>query len=178
MLDKQKISEAETNVRYYLEKGLLKRKSNATAQMMFLENSLLSLKTAEKLLKLEAEDYKPYLWILVCSYYSMFYISNAVLLKIGYKVGDKISHKITEDALIVFVRNKLKKELLEDYHDTQEAAMELISHKVDELIKDFSRERGKRGYFQYEMDEQLKKDKALTSFNRARKFIFEMKKLL
>ena len=45
----------------------------------------------------------------VISYYSMFYIANAVLFKIGYKIGEQTPHKITADALIVFVRNKLKK---------------------------------------------------------------------
>ena len=42
------------------------------------------------------------------SYYSMFYIANAVLIKKGYKTGDKIAHKVTADALITIIRSKLK----------------------------------------------------------------------
>lgn len=178
MLDEKKIKEAESNIRQYLEEGLLKKENNETAKQMYIENSNLSLETAQKLLSLETETYAPYLWIIVSSYYSMYYIASAVLLKIGYKVGDKISHKVTSDALIVYVRNKLKKELLEGYEGIKEDALELISSKTDVLLQSFDLERGKRSKFQYAMDEQVKKAKALTSLERAKQFVYEMKKLL
>ena len=90
-----------------------------------------------------AENKKSDLWIIVTSYYSMFYIANAVLFKLGYKIGDKIPHKVTADALIVFVRNKLKKRLLEDYEEAQNEALPGI--KADTLIDEFDKERTKRG---------------------------------
>ena len=145
---------------------------------MYIENSELSLETAQKILSLETATYKPYLWIIVSSYYAMYYIANAVLLDLGYKVGDKISHKVTIDALIVFVRDKLKKELFEEYEDIKEDALELISSKADSLLQSIDYEREKRSKFQYQMDEQVKKSKALTSLERAKTFVFEMKKLL
>ncbi|MFH1682991.1 MAG: hypothetical protein ABIA37_04295 [Candidatus Woesearchaeota archaeon] len=178
MLDEKRIKEAESNVTGYLQDRLLKKESNNAARLMYIENSELSLETAQKLLSLESDSYKPYLWVIVCSYYSMYYIANAVLLEFGYKVGDKVSHKVTGDALIVFIRNKLKKELLEEYEELQEDALELISSKVDTLIINIDLEREKRSKFQYRMDEELKKGKALTSLERAKEFIFEMKKLL
>jgi|SRR3989344_5267639 len=178
MLDKERVKEAESNVRQYLEEGLLKKQKNETAKSMYVENSNLSLETAQKLIDLENENYKPYLWIIVASYYSMFYISNAVLLQIGYKVGEKIAHKVTSDALIVYARNKLKKEILEEYEDAKEDALELISFKVDSLLENLDFERSKRSKFQYRMDEEIKRDKALTSLKRAKQFVFEMKKLL
>ena len=178
MLDDQRIKEAESQVRHYVQDGLLKKQTNETARAMYLENADLSLQTAQKLLALESKDYQPYLWVMVISYYSMYYIANAVLLKLGYKVGDKISHKVTADALIVFVRNKLKKKLLEDYEAAQEDALELMSQKVDTLLKSLDYEREKRSKFQYQMDEQAKRGKALTSLERAKEFVFEMKKLL
>ena len=98
-----------------MQDNLLKKQTNETAKVMYIENADLSLETAKKLLALESKDYHPYLWVIVPSYYSMYYIANAVLLKLGYKVGDKVSHKVTADAIIVFVRNKLKKNLLEEY---------------------------------------------------------------
>lgn len=64
----------------------------------------------------------------------MYYIANAVLISLGYKVGDKISHKVTSDAIIVFVRNKLKKELIEEYENIKEDALELISSKTDSIL--------------------------------------------
>jgi uncharacterized protein (UPF0332 family) len=178
MLDKKRINEAEKNVRLYLEEGLLKKDNNETAAKMYIENCDLSLETAQKLSSMETEIYKPYLWVIVSSYYAMYYIANATLLSVNYKVGEKISHKVTSDALIVFVRNKLKKQLLEEYEEAKEDALELISQKTDMLLKNLDYERGKRSKFQYQMDEQIKKAKALTSLERAKEFVFEMKKLL
>lgn len=178
MLNEKRIKEAESNAKQYLEEGLLKKERNETAKLMYIENSDLSLETAKKLLGLENENYKPHLWIIVVSYYAMYYIANAVLLEIGYKVGDKISHKVTADSLIVFVRNKLRKELIEGYEEVKEDAQELIASKVDTLIESFDFELGKRSRFQYKMEEEAKKGKAITSLKRAKKFVFEMKKLI
>ncbi len=178
MLDQKRITIAESNVRQYLEEGLLKKQKNETAKKMYLENVDLSLQTAQKLLSLEDREYKPYLWIIVTSYYAMYYAANAVLLELGYKVGDKISHKVTVDALVVFVRNKLKKQLLEEYESLKEDVLEITSQKTDGLIQSLDLERQKRSQFQYQMDEQVKREKALTSLERAKLFVFEMKKLL
>lgn len=178
MLDEKRIKEAENNVKSDLNEGLLKKQTNLTAKKMYIENSTLSLETAQKLLSLEDKSYKPYLWIIVCSYYSMFYIANAVLLELGYKVEKKISHKVTSDALIVYVRNKLKKELLSEYENIKEDALGLISSKTDLLFESFDSERDKRSIFQYQMEEEIKKGRALTSLERAKTFVFEMKKLL
>ncbi len=178
MFDNERVKEAESNVKNYLADELLKKQRNETAKQMYVDNSNISLETAQKLLSLETKEYKPYLWVIVCSYYAMYYIANAVLLDIGYKVGDKISHKVTSDALVVFVRNKLKKELIEEYEDVKEDALELISSKVDVILQSFDFEIEKRSKFQYRMDEQVKKSKASTSLERAKTFVFEMKKLL
>lgn len=178
MLDEKRIKEAESNVKRYLEEGLIKKQKNETAKTMYVQNSELSLETAKNLLSLESPAYKPYLWIIVCSYYSMYYISNAVLLNLGYKMGEEISHKVTSDALVVFVRNKLKKGLLEEYENIKEDALEIISSKADSIIQSFDFEREKRSKFQYEMEEEVKKGKALTSMERAKDFVFEMKKLI
>lgn len=178
MLDNERIREAELNVHKYLEDGLLKKQSNKTAKDMYVENCDLSLQTAQKLSTLETITYQPYLWVIVSSYYSMFYIANAVLLKYGYKVGDKVSHKVTSDALIVFVRDKLKKNLLKEYEQVEADALELMSQRADFIIRNLEYEREKRSRFQYSMDEKAKKSKALTSLERAKEFVFEMKKLL
>ena len=178
MLDTQRIKEAESNVRQYLEDGLLKKQRNGTAILMYIENANVSLETAQKLFNLESKTYQPYLWVIVTSYYSMYYIGNAVLLHLGYKVGDKISHKVTSDALIVLVREKLKKHILEEYEEIKDDALELISSRADLLLQSLDFEREKRSKFQYQMDEQAKREKAITSLERAKQFLFEMKKLL
>ena len=111
------------------------------------------------------------------SYYFQ-YTSLQLFHQFGYKVGDKISHKVTADALIVFARDKLKKELIEEYENVKEDALELTSSKADSLLESLDFEREKRSKFQYQMDEKVKKSKALTSLERAKQFVFELKKLL
>lgn len=77
------------------------------------------------------------LWVVVISYYSMYYMANAVLYKMGYKVGHKISHKVTSDALIVFIRNKLKKSLFEDFEEAKEEALDIMGRKIKKRILKF-----------------------------------------
>lgn len=177
MLNEKRTREAESNLKQYLAEGLIKKQSNETAKQMYIENCDLSLETAKNLMALETKEYKPYLWVIVSSYYAMYYIANAVLLEIGYKVGDRISHKVTSDALIILIRNKLNKKLIEEYENVKEEALELISFRTDTLLQSFDFEREKRSKFQYRMNEQIIKSKALTSLERAKVFVFEMKKL-
>ncbi len=112
MIDKKRKEEAKSNFDRYLREGLIKKERNEAAFNTYFKNSELSLRIAEKLMK---DELNPYLWVIVCSYYSMFYMANAVLNNLGYKTSDKIVHKVTSDALIVLALNKLKKELLEEY---------------------------------------------------------------
>ncbi len=173
MLDEKRITEAEKNVREYLESEMIKKHSYSEEILTVLQNNGNdSIEIAEFL----SENKKSDLWIIVTSYYAMFYIANAVLFKIGYKVGDKIPHKVTADALIVFVRNKLKKSLLEEYEEAQNEALPGI--KADELIDEFDKERTKRSILQYETTALEKHSKAVTSLKRAKNFVFEMEKLL
>lgn len=176
MLDEKRIKEAETNIKGYLDDGLIWKFKTYRNEIMqtYQRNYQESVDVAQKIFDQNLSN----LWIIVISYYSMYYIAYAVLYKIGYKVGSNVSHKVTADALIIFVRNKLKKELLTDYEKAKEEAFEIIGRKTDEIIESFDREMGKRSTFQYESTEEIKRTKAQTSLERAKKFIFEMKKLL
>ncbi|MFA4887462.1 MAG: hypothetical protein WC595_04570, partial [Candidatus Nanoarchaeia archaeon] len=166
---------AHANFARYLEDGLLKKQINELAMKKYLENADLSLKAAYELM---ASSLKPYLWVIVVSYYAMFYSANAVLLHLGYKTQEKIAHKVTSDALIVLVLDKVKKELMEDYEAMQEDALEIANARADALIESYSLELEKRSRFQYEMLEEMKASRAQTSLKRASEFVFEMKKLL
>src|SRR3989344_4101979 len=176
MLNEKRLKEAESNVKVYLEDGLIWKYKDPRQEILetYQRNYQESLDVAQKLFEQNLSN----LWIIVISYYSMYYITNAVLYKIGYKIGSKVSHKVTADALIVFVRNKLKKNLLEDYEQAKEEALEIIGRKTDEIIESFDREMEKRSTFQYESTEEIKRTKANTSLERAKRFVFEMKKLL
>lgn len=176
MLDEERVKEAERNVKGYREDQLLWKYSVFRKEIFdtYLRNYRESLYVAQKTFDQQLSN----LWVVVISYYSMYYIANAVLYKIGYKVGSKVSHKVTADALIVLVRNKLRKELLEEYEEAKDEALEIIGRKTDELIQSFHREMEKRSVFQYESTEEIKRAKAQTSLQRAKEFVFEMKKLL
>lgn len=175
MIDEKRKQEAKSNFDNYLIEGLIKKEKNPLAQETYLKNAELSLKVAEELSK---SPLKPHLWIIVTSYYSMFYITNAVLLKLGYKTQDKIVHKVTSDALIVLVLHRLRKELIDNYESIQKEALEIASIKAEEILKTYDLELAKRSNFQYNMLEQTKENKALTSLQRAKEFFFEIKKLL
>lgn len=176
MLGEKRISEAENNVKTYLEDGLVRKIARYEENVFntFKRNCEDSLRVANLLF----EGKHSYLWTVVCSYYSMYYISNAVIYKLGYKVGSKVPHKVTADALIVFVRKKLKQRLIEEFEEAMDEALELAGVKTDELIQSFDFERVRRSRFQYEMTEEVKKEKARVSLERAKRFVFEMEKLL
>ena len=82
----------EKNFAKYLEDGLIIKTKNDLAKGMYLKNADLSLSLAIDCL---SSSLKPFLWVVVISYYAMFYSANAVLLHHGYKVGDKIAHRVT-----------------------------------------------------------------------------------
>ncbi len=168
-----RIKEAENNFKRYLEEGLIKKSSNDVAKNILIINANDSLKASQLLL-----DNKIPLWTIVSAYYSMFYIANAVLLKFGYKIGDKIVHKVTADALFILIRPKLKKQLFEDYEEIKEQALQIAEIKSDELINNFDNERNKRNVIQYQTSKQDITNKAITSLERAKEFLFEMEKLL
>ena len=175
MIDKKRIEEAEKNVKMYLEEGMLKKTlTNQSIMKIFLANAKESLKVAEEIYNNKTSD----LWVIVCSYYSMFYYANAILLKLGYKVGDKVVHKVTSDAIIVYVRDKLKTNLIKQYEEAKEEAEILAGIKADSLIENFEFERNKRSIIQYETSLSQKESKAKTSLERAREFAKVIKQLL
>ena len=175
MIDEQRKKEAKKNFDSYLQDGLLKKEHNDMSKSKYVENAQLSLNVANELMQ---SKLRPCLWVIVTSYYSMFYIANAVLLNLGYKTQDKIAHKVTNDALIVLVLSRLKKELLENYKSIRQEALEIVNAKAEGIVESYSFELEKRSRFQYNMLEETKEEKAKTSLKRATEFVFEMKKLL
>jgi len=173
MLSEKRVKEAEKNVASYLAEGLMQKKPfEKIVFSVLLNNARESLNTANFLAKEQKSD----LWVIVTSYYSMYYMANVVLYKLGFKVGEKISHKITADALIIYVRKHLKDNLIEQYEELKKEALAGI--RTDELIESFDYERRKRGIIQYQTKELEKHSKAITSLNRAKEFVAEMEKLL
>ncbi|MCA9486773.1 MAG: hypothetical protein H6500_07215 [Candidatus Woesearchaeota archaeon] len=127
-MDKERIHEAKVNVKRYLEDGLLQKyEFRKEIFETYLKNSEESLLTAQLLQETQTSN----LWIIVSSYYSMFYIANAYLLKLGYKVGHKIAHKVTADSLIVLVKDKFKESYLLEFDIAVEEALSISENLVE-----------------------------------------------
>ena len=171
MLTNERIKEAQTNINSYIQQELLKKETpKEIIHNTYIKNHRESLILAKKIYEEEMSN----LWTIVISYYSMFYIANALIYKTGYKVGRKIAHKITSDALIALIRNKLKEQLIEEYEIASNEALAL----TDTLLQNYDYERIKRSNFQYETSEEIKRAKAKTSIERAEQFSKEIEKLM
>lgn len=201
MINKERIDEAKRNVKQYVDDGLLKINDKDAARFVdfFMANAESSLRTASILQQISDEDtlketlkvesdFESYLWVIISSYYAMFYAATAILAKQGIKASGQIVHKVTADALIHFFWSNAKlAKLLEQYEETQTVGLELIGReelmkkmqkKADELIVSYESERKKRSKFQYDIGIQAKKGYAQTSLERARTFVFEINKLI
>jgi uncharacterized protein (UPF0332 family) len=201
MIEKERIEEAKRNVKIYIEDGLLKTGDKDAAKFVefFMANAESSLRTASILQEISDEDslkvtlkvssdFESYLWVIVSSYYSLFYAATAILAKQGIRATGQIVHKVTADALIhFFVSNEKLAKLLEQFEEAQTVGLELVGReelmkrmqkKADELIISYEGERKKRSKFQYDIGVQAKRGYAQTSLQRARDFVFEIRKLL
>jgi uncharacterized protein (UPF0332 family) len=201
MISQERAKEADRNVKQYLADGLLKVKDKDAPRFVgfFLNNAESSLRTASILQQISDDDavkeslkvgptFESYLWVIVSSYYSMYYAATALLASQGVRVTGQIVHKVTADALIHFFgANKRLARLLEEYEEARMAGLELIGReelmkqierKADELIVAYESERKKRSRFQYDIGVEAKKGYAESSLQRAKEFVFEIGKLL
>ena len=201
MIDKERLNEARRNVKQYVDDGLLKINDRDAPRFVgfFMANAESSLRTASVLQQISDEnalketlktgvDFESYLWVIVSSYYAMFYAATALLAKQSVKTAGQIVHKVTADALIhLFGSNEKLAKLLEQYEEAQAVGLELIGReelmkrmqkKADELIVAYESERKKRSKFQYDIGIQAKRGYAQTSLERAKEFVFEIGKLV
>ena len=81
MLSSERIKKAEYNVKRHLSNGLIKKDNEFDEKILnsYIEKSYESLDVSKYLFE---NKFSP-LWITVTSYYSMYYISNALLYKLG-----------------------------------------------------------------------------------------------
>ena len=201
MIEKARLDQATRNVKTYLTDGLLKTGDKDASRFVdfFMSNAESSLRTASILQEISDQDtlkqtlktgsdFEAYLWVIVSSYYSMFYSATALLAKQGVRATGQIVHKVTADALIhYFASNEKLAKLLEQYEEAQTVGLELVGReelmkrmqkKADELIISYEGERKKRSKFQYDIGVQARRGYAQTSLERARTFVFETRKLL
>ncbi len=170
-MDEKRVKIAENNFRNYLRDGLIRKEVfRDIVYQTYLKNATESLNAANELFKNKTS----FLWVVVSSYYSMFYIVSAYLYKKGYKAGQEIVHQVINEALIVVSKNDLEKHFLEEYEEEKEKALAASEN----LLKDYEYEKTKRARFQYETTEAIKEAKAKTSLERAKNFVAVIRQLL
>ena len=171
-MDEERIKIAESNFRNYLNEGKIKKtdKFDKIIYETYLRNAMESLNVANQLFENKTSS----LWVVVSSYYSMFYIACTFLYKLGYKAGDEIVHQVVNEALIVQGRHKIKNHILESYNEEREKALII----VDNYLNNYEREKAKRARFQYQTTEEIKENKAKTSLTRAKEFVELIREIL
>jgi len=193
MKTEKEIRIIESNINSYARDGLFKKGSYEHLIDFYIKTAKKTLQTADSLMQISEnnelkkklgllDDFETYLWVITTSYYSMFYIVNALLSKNGMKLGDKIVHKVASDVFyFYFIKNKkIARELFEIYEEAKGQAMDLInySEQAEKLYQDLEYERTKRHKFQYNMTENIKRSYAQTSLKRAKDFINEIELLI
>lgn len=163
-MDEKRVKIAENNFKNYLRDGLINKEAfQDIVHQTYLKNATESLNVANEILKNKTSS----LWVVVSSYYSMFYIASAYLYKKGYKAGQEVVHQVVHEALIVLSKTDLEKHFLEEYEEEKEKALAACEN----LLKAYEFEKTKRARFQYETTEEIKEAKAKTSLERAKNFV-------
>ena len=170
-MDEKRIKKSEENFRRYLNDGLIKKSDfQEVIYNTYMNNSAESLKAADELFRNKTSS----LWVVVSSYYSMFYIASAYIYKKGYKAGHEIVHQIINEALIVLARKDMENHFLEEYEEEKQKALSSCSSLLDE----YEFEKSKRAQFQYETTGEIKESKAKTSLERAKRFVAVIRQLI
>ena len=170
-MDEKRVKIAESNFKNYLRDGLIKKETfQYIVYQTYLKNATESLNVANEIFKNKTSS----LWVVVSSYYSMFYIASAYLYKKGYKTGQEIVHQVVNEALVVVSKRDLEKHFLEEYEEEKEKALAASEN----LLKNYEFEKTKRSRFQYETTEEIKEAKAKTSLERAKNFVAVIRQLL
>jgi uncharacterized protein (UPF0332 family) len=193
MKTEKEIKIIESNIKLYQREGLFNKGEYSYLIDFYIKTAKKTFQTADALMQISEkneykkklgllDDFETYLWVITTSYYSMFYIVNALFSKHGIKIGDKISHKVTLDLFYSnFIKNdKIAKELFDIYEEARGEALDLISYseQAEKLFQDLECERDKRHKFQYNMTESIKRSYAQTSINRAKNFINDIELLI
>jgi len=171
-MDEKRIKQAEDNFKRYILEGKIVKVfgQNNLIYETYLKNARESLTVANLLSKNKTSS----LWVIIASYYSMFYMACAYLYKLGYKTKHEIVHQVINESLIVQGRHKIKNYLLNAYEIEKQEALSIS----DNYLKDYEFEKAKRSSFQYETTENIKESKAQTSLKRAKEFLTLMEGIL
>jgi hypothetical protein len=177
------------------DKIVVDKNSKVKFTEFFIENSKKSFDSAKLLLETSSnkrvQEFLGYpnfdgsLWVINSSYYSMFYMVRALLENFGIKIKSDSTiqsiHQIVFQALIYFfyINKRLENKLIQDFREALEESGEILGkEKAKKLLDDYRFEKEKRGIFTYEIGQIAMQNKAKTSFERAKSFNQEIRKLI
>ncbi len=125
----------------------------------------------KKLEKTEESDpeFNTYEWVIIMSYYSMFHSINALLRKIGVRVGKQYAHEITINLLLYYFyfTKIIEEELLKIYKNAEEKARGLVVSYI------FAKE--ERTKYQYKVNLESQKEDAEKILDDAVNFVGRLK---
>ncbi len=128
------------------------------------------MKELEKTKEHDAE-FDTYEWVIIMSYYAMFHSVNALLRKIGVKVGKEHAHEITTNLLLYYFyyTKIIEDELLKIYENAEE--------KAKELVVSYIYAEGERTKYQYEVNLASQKKEAEDILDSAVNFVGRLKNI-
>lgn len=204
MIEDKKIEEIKKIIPKLVEEGIiLKKEEHKRLTDFFIRNAEESLNSAQLLYKVSIDtklqnlvgfpNLKGFLWVINASYYSMFYMANALLASIGIKIKTEVGiHTLTFNAFVYhfYLTNKITKKYIEEFLEAMKEANELLGKeeqekalkkaevKAKDLVSDLYLEGEKRKIFTYEFEKTKIEIKAKTSLERANNFYKETLKLI
>ena len=97
-------------------------------------------------------EFNTYEWVIIMSYYAMFHSVNALLRKIGVKIGKQYAHDITTNLLLYYLyyTKIIEDELLKIYESAEEKAKELVVSYI------FAKEERIKYQYEVNLDSQKK----------------------
>ncbi len=129
-----------------------------TAQLIYKASSDNKIK---ELVELDP-SYCSFRWVIIISYYAMFYAATSILSLLKIKIGEKETHMATLSTLYqhLVLTKRLEETLFEKYKNAQEKSFEIIEKYTGGMIKrrtatyDFSKSIGEEDSKQILADAQ------------------------
>jgi uncharacterized protein (UPF0332 family) len=201
VLDTKKIEEIRKQVPKLLDDGILVKKDEHQKLVPFyMELVMDSLHSAQLLYKVSTDsklqslvgfpNLKGFLWVINASYYSMFYMANALLASSTIKIKSEMGvHSLTFKAFTYYfyLTNKISKKYVEEFFEALQDSEELLGkeeiikkaeEKAKGLVLDLNLEREKRRTFTYQLEKTRIEAKAKTSLERAKHFFQEVERMM
>lgn len=114
-------------------------------------------------------SYCSFRWVIIVSYYAMFYAATSILSLLKIKIGEKETHMATLSALYqhLVLTKLLEEKLFEKYKNAQEKSFEIIEKYTSGMIK--------RRTATYDFSKSIEEEDSKQILNNAQEIVKQMK---